>query len=87
MNNIMDFTLENIANFIGWNDTCTRDGYGLQEIEDLVCEFAEAIGYPDEIPEDVAKGLFDTARKIFSVGIRAGAQLQAQLLMGGVANG
>lgn len=83
--NKMNFNLEDIANFIGWNDTCTRDGYGLQEIEDLVCEFAEIAGYPGEIPVDVAKGLFDTARKIFGVGIRAGAQLQAQLLMGGAA--
>lgn len=83
--NKMNFNLEDIANFIGWNNTCTRDGYGLQEIEDLVCEFAEIAGYPDEMPDNVAKGLFDTARKILTVGIQAGAQLQAQLLIGGMA--
>lgn len=87
MNNIMDFTLEDVANYIAWNDCGTRKGFGIPEINNLASEVVEKLGLDEEDSDVQWRIINESINKAFVLGMKAMAQLQAQLLMGGAANG
>lgn len=87
MNNIMDFTLEDVAGFIAWNEQSDRNGCGMQAMNDLVSDLLEDLGFGDEDADKHWKNINESINKAFVLGMKAAARLQAQLLMGGAANG
>lgn len=85
MNNIMDFTLEDIAGFIAWNEQSDRNGCGTQEMNDIVCNLIDNLGFGDEDVSKYWETINDTINKVFMMGMKAAARLQMQLLIGGAA--
>lgn len=87
MNNIMDFTLEDVAGFIAWNEKSDRNGCGMQVMNDVVCNLMNDLGLGDEDADKHWKTINESINKAFVLGMKAAARLQMQLLMGGAANG
>lgn len=86
MTNInMDFNLEDIANFITYNDSGDREGYGIEEFGNLISDTAQELVTDDESPEwnKTYDAIYCVAKNAFKQGMQAGAQLQVQLLTGG----
>lgn len=84
-NAIIDFNLEDIANFITYNDSGDREGYGILEVGNLITETVCRFGISDESPEwdKMWRVVHETVSNSFRIGMQAGAQLQVQLLTGG----
>lgn len=87
MNNIMDFTLEDIANYIVWNDCGTRQGFGIPEINSIASDVLGKLRFGEEDSDAQWRILNESINKAFVLGMKAAARLQMQLLMGGAANG
>lgn len=85
MRDYMDFSLEDVANFIAWNDVGNREGFGLKEMDAIMNTVLERIGLDSDCSKDAYRAILQAVQDSFTMGMKVHAKLQMQLLMGGAA--